>query len=43
MDRDTLVVTDDDLRLMICSAKPDTEGAERLALAIVLGIQTLVE
>ena len=43
LDCDTLVVTEDDLRLMIYSAEPGTEDAERLELAIVLGTQALVE
>jgi transcriptional regulator with XRE-family HTH domain len=40
---DTLVVAADDLRIMIYTAEPDTEDAERLALAIVLGTQSLVD
>jgi len=43
LDCDTLVVTTDDLRIMVYTAEPGTEDAERLALAIVLGTQTLVE
>ncbi len=43
LDCDTLVVAADDLRIMVDTAQPDTEGAERLALAIVLGTQTLTE
>ncbi|MCS5719722.1 helix-turn-helix transcriptional regulator [Herbiconiux sp. CPCC 205763] len=43
LDCDTLVVAGDDLRVMIYTAEPGTEDAERLALAIVLGTQTLVE
>lgn len=39
VDCDTLVVAGDDLRLMVYSAEPGTEDAERLALAIVLGTQ----
>ena len=39
LDCDTLVVTADDLRLMIYTAEPGTEDAERLALAVVLGTQ----
>ncbi|GAB2578229.1 helix-turn-helix transcriptional regulator [Microlunatus antarcticus] len=42
LDCDTLVVALDDLRLMVYTAEPGTEDAERLALAIVLGTQTLV-
>jgi transcriptional regulator with XRE-family HTH domain len=40
LDCDTLVVAVDDLRLMVYTAEPGTEDAERLALAIVLGTQT---
>ncbi|MCD0442224.1 helix-turn-helix transcriptional regulator [Glycomyces sp. A-F 0318] len=43
LDCDTLVVAEDDLRIMVYSAEPGTEDAERLALAVVLGTQTLVE
>jgi hypothetical protein len=43
LDCDTLVVAGDDLRVMVYTAEPGTEDAERLALAIVLGTQTLVE
>jgi hypothetical protein len=43
LDCDTLVVAADDLRIMIYTAEPDTEDAERLALAIVLGTQSLVD
>ena len=43
LDCDTLVVAADDLRIMIYTAEPDTEDAERLALAIVLGTQSLIE
>ena len=42
LDCDTLIVAQDDLRIMVYSAEPATEDAERLALAIVLGTQTLV-
>jgi transcriptional regulator with XRE-family HTH domain len=42
VDCDTLVVAADDLRIMIYTAEPGTEDAERLALAIVLGTQSLV-
>lgn len=41
LDCDTLIVTGDDLRLMVYTAEPGTEDAERLALAVVLGTQTL--
>jgi len=43
LDCDTLIVAADDLRIMIYTAEPDTEDAERLALAIVLGTQSLVD
>jgi hypothetical protein len=35
-------VAGSDLRLMIYTAEPGSEDAERLALITVLGIQTLV-
>jgi transcriptional regulator with XRE-family HTH domain len=40
---DTLVVAANDLRIMIYTAEPDTEDAERLSLAIVLGTQSLID
>lgn len=40
---DTLIVAGDDLRIMAYTAEPGTADAERLALAIVLGTQSLVE
>jgi hypothetical protein len=43
LDYDTLIVAADDLRIMIYTAEPETEDAERLALAIVLGTQALVD
>jgi transcriptional regulator with XRE-family HTH domain len=43
LDCDTLIVAADDLRIMIYTAEPETEDAERLALAIVVGTQSLVE
>ncbi|HKC29336.1 MAG TPA: helix-turn-helix transcriptional regulator [Jatrophihabitans sp.] len=43
LDCDVLIVAADDLRIMVYTAEPGTEDAERLALAIVLGTQTLVE
>jgi transcriptional regulator with XRE-family HTH domain len=43
LDCDTLIVAGDDLRIMIYTAEPGTEDAERLALAIVLGTQSLVD
>ncbi|MFI6172625.1 helix-turn-helix transcriptional regulator [Nocardia sp. NPDC051052] len=41
MDCDVLTVAGSDLRIMIYTAEPDTEDAERLALLTVLGTQTL--
>jgi transcriptional regulator with XRE-family HTH domain len=43
LDCDTLIVAADDLRVMVYTAEPGTEDAERLALAIVLGTQSLVD
>jgi transcriptional regulator with XRE-family HTH domain len=43
LDCDTLLVAMDDLRITVYTAEPGTEDAERLALAIVLGTQSLVE
>lgn len=43
VDCDVLIVAADDLRMMVCTAEPGTEDAERLAFALVLGAQTLVE
>ena len=43
LDCDVLLVAADDLRIMIYTAEPDTEDAERLALAIVLGTQSLID
>ena len=40
---DTLVVATDDLRIMVYTAEPATEDAERLELAVVLGTQVLVD
>jgi transcriptional regulator with XRE-family HTH domain len=40
---DTLVVAANDLRIMIYTAEPDTQDAERLSLAIVLGTQSLID
>lgn len=42
LDCDTLVVAQDDLRIMVYTAEPGTPEAEKLALAIVLGTQSLV-
>ncbi|GAA4190971.1 helix-turn-helix transcriptional regulator [Streptosporangium oxazolinicum] len=43
LDCDTLIVASDDLRIMVYTAEPGTEDAQRLALAIVLGTQTLID
>jgi hypothetical protein len=43
LDGDTLIVADEDLRIMVYTAEPGTEDAERLGLAIVLGTQSLVD
>lgn len=43
LDCDTLVVALDDLRITVYTAEPGTGDAERLALATVLGTQTLVD
>jgi transcriptional regulator with XRE-family HTH domain len=43
LDCDTLIVAGDDLRIMVYTAEPGTEDAERLELAIVLGTQSLVD
>jgi transcriptional regulator with XRE-family HTH domain len=43
LDCDVLIVAADDLRIMIYTAEPDTEDAERLTLAIVLGTQSLID
>lgn len=43
LDCDTLVVAGDDLRIMVYTAEPGTADAERLALAIVIGNQSLVD
>ncbi|GAB3609600.1 helix-turn-helix transcriptional regulator [Humibacter ginsengiterrae] len=43
LDCDTFIVAGDDLRIMIYSAQPGTEDAERLKLAIVLGTQAFAE
>ena len=43
LDCDTLVVAVDDLRITVYTAEPGTEDAERLALAVVLGTQTLLD
>jgi transcriptional regulator with XRE-family HTH domain len=43
LDCDTLIVARDDLRIMVYTAEPDSEDAERLALAVVLGAQVLTD
>lgn len=43
LDCDTLVVAIDDMRITVYTAEPGTEDAERLALAVVLGTQSLVD
>lgn len=40
---DTLIVADDDLRIMIYTAEPGSDDAARLALVLVLGTQSLAE
>ena len=42
LDCDTLIVAGDDLRIMVYTAEPGTEDAERLALAVVLGTHPLI-
>jgi hypothetical protein len=43
LDCDALVVAGDDLRILVYTAEPGTGDAERLALAVVLGTQSLVD
>ncbi|ORW64630.1 helix-turn-helix transcriptional regulator [Mycobacterium saskatchewanense] len=43
LDCDTLIVAADDIRIMIYTAEPGSEDAERLALATVLGTQSLAD
>ena len=43
LDCDTLVVGPEDLRILAYTAEPGSVDAERLALAIVVGTQSLVE
>lgn len=43
LDYDVLAVATDDVRIMVYTAEPGTEDAERLDLAVVLGTQSLVE
>ena len=42
LDCDVLIVAGDDLRITVYTAEPGSEDAEKLDLAIVLGIQALV-
>jgi transcriptional regulator with XRE-family HTH domain len=42
LDCDTLVVALDDLRITVYTAEPGTDDADRLALAVVVGTQSLV-
>lgn len=43
LDCDVIFVAADDIRLMVYTAEPGTEDAERLALAVVLGTQQMVD
>ena len=43
LDCDTLIVAVDDLRITVYTAEPGTEDADRLALAVVLGTQSLID
>ena len=43
LDCDALVVTADDLRILVYTAEPGSDDAERLDLAIVLGTQSAVD
>ncbi|MDM4761957.1 helix-turn-helix transcriptional regulator [Galbitalea sp. SE-J8] len=43
LDCDTLTVAGDDVRILVYTADPGSEDAERLAIAAVLGTQSLVE
>ena len=43
LDCDTLVVAEDNLRIMAYTAQPGTPDADRLELAIVLGTQSLID
>jgi transcriptional regulator with XRE-family HTH domain len=43
LDCDALLVATDDLRITVYTAEPGTEDADRLALAVVLGTQSLVD
>jgi transcriptional regulator with XRE-family HTH domain len=43
LDCDALLVAGDDLRILVYTAEPGTDDAERLALAVVLGTQALLQ
>jgi len=43
LDCDALIVAGDDLRITVYTAEPGTQDAERLALAVVLGTQSLID
>lgn len=43
VDCDVLTVAGDDVRIMVYSAEPGSEDADRLALAVVLGTQSLID
>jgi transcriptional regulator with XRE-family HTH domain len=43
LDCDILIVAGDDLRIMVYTAEPGTEDAERLSLAVILGTQALID
>jgi transcriptional regulator with XRE-family HTH domain len=43
LDCDVLLVADDDLRITVYTAEPGSDDAERLALAVVLGTQALID
>jgi transcriptional regulator with XRE-family HTH domain len=43
LDCDTLIVGGEDLRITVYTAEPGTADAEKLALAVVLGVQALAE
>ena len=41
--RSQIIVIEDDLRITVYTAEPGTEDADRLAVAVVLGTQALVD
>lgn len=43
LESDSHIVAGDDVRILVYTAERGTEDAERLALAVVLGTQTLVD